>query len=171
VQWKVYFTWGCQQNFCGVFCFFLWNLVKFGRASAHKNLLRDYGYSEYRYSESRTLHATVNKLQSVIFTFFCEICARIPHKRFAHNATGRVARFVNTVTGKDLLSFRVPKTLSYFRNNAMVEFYILLAVHLGSILVLVNNQLDVQFFFRIYLFQFSTCFEHPCANHQENQLY
>jgi hypothetical protein len=36
---------------------------------------------------------------------------------------------------------------------------------------LVNNQLDVQFFFRIYLFQFSTCFEHPCAHHQENQLY
>jgi hypothetical protein len=27
----------------------------------------------------------------------------------------------------------------------------------------VNNQLDAQFFFRIYLFQFSTCFEHPCA--------
>jgi hypothetical protein len=26
-------------------------------------------------------------------------------------------------------------------------------------------------FFRIYLFQFSTCFEHPCAHHQENQLY
>ena len=23
----------------------------------------------------------------------------------------------------------------------------------------------------IYLFQFSTCFEHPCAHHQENQLY
>jgi len=26
-------------------------------------------------------------------------------------------------------------------------------------------------FFRIYLFQFSTCFEHPCAHHQENQLH
>jgi len=37
--------------------------------------------------------------------------------------------------------------------------------------ILVNNQLDVHFFFRIYLFQFSTCFEHPCAHHQENQLY
>jgi len=36
---------------------------------------------------------------------------------------------------------------------------------------LVNNQLDAQFFFLIYLFQFSTCFEHPCAHHQENQLY
>ena len=34
--------------------------------------------------------------------------------------------------------------------------------------VLVNNP---QFFFRIYLFQFSTCFAHPCAHHQGNQLY
>jgi hypothetical protein len=40
----------------------------------------------------------------------------------------------------------------------------------GSILV--NNQLDAQFFFFcIYLFQFSTCIEHPCARHQKNQLY
>ena len=49
------------------------------------------------------------------------------------------------------------------------ECYVLLTIHLGS--VLVNNQLDSQFFSRIYLFQFSTCFEHPCAHHQENKLY
>jgi len=49
------------------------------------------------------------------------------------------------------------------------QFYVLLTVHLGSNLV--NNQLDAQFFFRIYLFQLCTCFEHPCAHHQENQLY
>ena len=48
-------------------------------------------------------------------------------------------------------------------------FYVLLTVHLIS--VLVNNQLDPQFFFRIYLFQFSTCFEHHCVHHQENQSY
>jgi len=48
-------------------------------------------------------------------------------------------------------------------------FYVLLTVHLGS--VLANNHLDAQFFFRTYLFQFSACFEHPCAHHQENQLY
>ena len=42
-------------------------------------------------------------------------------------------------------------------------------MHLGS--VLVNNQLDTQFFFRIYLFKLSKCFEHNCAHHQENQLY
>jgi hypothetical protein len=42
-------------------------------------------------------------------------------------------------------------------------------LHLGS--VLVNKQLDTQFFFYMYLFQFSTCFEHHCAHHQENQLY
>jgi len=49
------------------------------------------------------------------------------------------------------------------------DFYVLLTVHLGSILV--NNQLNAQFFFYTYLLQFSTCFGHPCAHHQENQLY
>jgi hypothetical protein len=52
------------------------------------------------------------------------------------------------------------------------EFYVLLTVHLGAILV--NNQLDAQFFFfriYLYLFQFSTCFEHPCTHYQENHLY
>jgi hypothetical protein len=38
-------------------------------------------------------------------------------------------------------------------------------------IILVNKKLDAQLFFRIYLFQFSTRFEHPCANHQQNQLY
>ena len=54
-------------------------------------------------------------------------------------------------------------------NYAVVDFMFFFTVHLGSFLV--NNQLDAQFFFRIYLFQFSTCFDHPCAHHQENQLY
>jgi len=39
-------------------------------------------------------------------------------------------------------------------------------VHLG--IILVNDQLDAQFFFHIYLFQISTCFEHLWAHHQEN---
>jgi len=47
--------------------------------------------------------------------------------------------------------------------------YVLLTVHLAS--VLLNNQLDAQFLFRICLFQFSTCSEHPLAHHQENPLY
>ena len=34
-----------------------------------------------------------------------------------------------------------------------------------------NNQLDAQFFSHICLFQFSTCFEQPCAHHQESQFY
>ena len=42
-------------------------------------------------------------------------------------------------------------------------------MHLG--IFLVNNQRDPQFFFLICLFQFSTCFEQPCAHHQEIQLY
>jgi hypothetical protein len=46
-----------------------------------------------------------------------------------------------------------------------------LVTHKVSNSVLVNYQLDAQFSFRIYLFQFSTCFEHHCAHHQENQLY
>jgi hypothetical protein len=47
------------------------------------------------------------------------------------------------------------------------EFYILLTVHLGVILV--NNQLEA--LFSMYLFHFSTRFEQPSAQHQENQLY
>jgi len=46
------------------------------------------------------------------------------------------------------------------------EFYVLLTVHLG--IILVNDQLDTQFFSRVYLFLFSTCFGQPCAHHQEN---
>jgi len=34
-------------------------------------------------------------------------------------------------------------------------------------IILVNYNLQ-EFFFHIYLFQFSICFEHPCAHHQEN---
>jgi len=49
-------------------------------------------------------------------------------------------------------------------------FYVLLTVHLGSVLinvrVIVNDQLDPQFL--LCSFQISTCFEHPCAHHQEN---
>jgi len=39
-----------------------------------------------------------------------------------------------------------------------------------SLWFFVNDQLDAQFF-SVCLFQFSTCFEQPCAHHQENQLY
>jgi len=47
-----------------------------------------------------------------------------------------------------------------------LSFYVLLTVNL--IRIFVNNQIDAQFFF---LFQFSTCFDQPCAHHQESQLY
>ena len=46
-------------------------------------------------------------------------------------------------------------------------FYILLTVHLGTILV--NNQLDA-LFQCIYLFHLSTCFEQPSDHHQENRI-
>jgi hypothetical protein len=45
------------------------------------------------------------------------------------------------------------------------EFYVSLTVHLG--IILVEDQLDAQFFFLICLFEFSTCFEQPGAH----QLY
>jgi hypothetical protein len=48
-------------------------------------------------------------------------------------------------------------------------FYVLLTVHLG--IILVNDQLDAQFFFLICLFQSSSFFEQPRAHHQENQFY
>jgi hypothetical protein len=60
-----------------------------------------------------------------------------------------------------------PATLSYLRMLLPLKRNVKLKLS-----ILVNNQLDTQlFFFRIYLFQFSTCFEHPRAHHQENQLY
>jgi len=66
-----------------------------------------------------------------------------------------------------------PHSIGTFRCNCTFQnvmlCYVMLTVHLGS--VLVNSQLDTQFFFRIYLFQFCKCFEHPSALRQENQLY
>ena len=53
--------------------------------------------------------------------------------------------------------------------KTIIFFCVLLAVHLGT--VLVNNQLDSQFFFLICLFLFSACFEQSCGNHEESQLY
>jgi len=44
-----------------------------------------------------------------------------------------------------------------------------LTAHLG--IILFNDQLDAKFVFCICLFQFSTCFEHSSAHHQEIQLY
>jgi hypothetical protein len=46
------------------------------------------------------------------------------------------------------------------------KLYVLLTVHLG--IILVNDQRDAQFLFRICLFQISTCFERSCDHHQEN---
>jgi len=54
-------------------------------------------------------------------------------------------------------------------DDRMSFFYNLLTVRLSTILV--NNQLETQFFFLICLFQFSPCFEHSSAHHQESQLY
>ena len=50
----------------------------------------------------------------------------------------------------------------------VAEFYVLLTVHIGT--VLVNNQIDAQFYFLIRLFQFSLHVS-STAHHQESQLY
>jgi hypothetical protein len=67
-----------------------------------------------------------------------------------------------------VLKFKCKIPVTNFLINVS-GFDVLLTVQLAS--VPVNNQPDAQFFFYIYLFQFSTYFEHPCAHHQENQLY
>jgi hypothetical protein len=51
----------------------------------------------------------------------------------------------------------------------LITFLRFVDLHLDTILV--NDQLDAQFFFLICLFQSSTCFGQPRAHHQENQLY
>ena len=55
-----------------------------------------------------------------------------------------------------------------YKWHSVAVFHVLLTVHFG--IILVNNQLDAQFFF-IRSFQFSTRFEQPRAHHQENQFY
>ena len=50
----------------------------------------------------------------------------------------------------------------------LAEFYVLLTVHPGTILV--NNQLDAQFF-RLYLFLFSTYFGLPCLPAYHTVIY
>jgi len=60
------------------------------------------------------------------------------------------------------------KIINKFHQYILKSGYILLTVHLGTILV--NNQFDA-LFKCIYLFHFSTCFEQPSAHHQENQLH
>jgi hypothetical protein len=55
-----------------------------------------------------------------------------------------------------------------YLDSLLVEFYVLWVVHLGKILV--NDQLEAQFFFLVCLFQLSTFFEQPRAHHQENQF-
>jgi hypothetical protein len=63
----------------------------------------------------------------------------------------------------------VPVPAEFMQPSFFYVFYVLLTVHLG--IILVNDQFDTQFFFLMCLFQFSMCFEQPCAHHQENQLY
>ena len=59
---------------------------------------------------------------------------------------------------------------SWILMRGIAECYVLLSVLL--IAILVNNQLDAQFFFSyICLFHLSTCFEQPSAHHQDSQLY
>ena len=64
-----------------------------------------------------------------------------------------------------------PRTHSLGDRAAIIHnFYALLTLHLSTILV--NDQIDVQFFyFMIHLLQSSTCFEQRRAHHHEIKLY
>ena len=50
-------------------------------------------------------------------------------------------------------------------SDLILIFYVLLTV--PPVMILVNNQLDAQFFL-VCLFLFSSCFGKPCAHHEEN---
>jgi hypothetical protein len=65
--------------------------------------------------------------------------------------------------GSEMLYRDISENVPLLNNEG--NFYILLTVQLGQILV--NEQLDAQFFF-IHLLQISTCFERSCAHRQEN---
>jgi len=87
---------------------------------------------------------------------------------------------INTWSAKFHEPFRLPHVLEFLYYAAFQEhtlcictwlndvlfFYVLLTVHLS--IILLNDQLDARFFFRICLFQISACFEHSRAHHQEN---
>ena len=97
-----------------------------------------------------------------VIQFFVQICVMFGGiylcKEFFHSWMTKEVRSITMNTHK----FVINKECS---RNA--NFYVLLTVRLGSILV--NNKLETQFFFfRIYLFQFSTCFEHTCDHHKKN---
>ena len=72
-------------------------------------------------------------------------------------------------TGTNLnMQNRAQSTNQSIRNR-LVNCMFCWSLHLG--IILVNDQLDAQFFFRICLFQISACFEHSCDHHLENQFY
>ena len=99
-----------------------------------------------------------------------------------HPTTGRyvssviIDRVVTQTNTRSVKDFTVMWSRTQFfwdtvsRISRLLKIKALCSFEMSRVL-LVNNQLDAQFFFRIYLFKFSTCFEHPCAHHQENQLY
>ena len=67
-------------------------------------------------------------------------------------------------------SHKVSSLLGYYAMLTGKKFDILLTVHLS--IILVNAQLDAQFFYFIILsLQSSTCFEQRRAHHQEIKLY
>jgi hypothetical protein len=66
------------------------------------------------------------------------------------------------------LQIIIPSHLSMKDQISLDEFYVLLTVHLG--IILVNNQLDAQFLFLCVYFNSLHVLEQPRAHH-ENQLH
>jgi len=85
--------------------------------------------------------------------------------------SGLVTPLVHSVQSEKFTSSLITSGMLRIIRKSVVIGVFRDVIHIIYHGVLVNNQLDAQFFFRVYLFQFSTSFQHPCAHHQENQLY
>jgi hypothetical protein len=122
------------RGYCGA----PWRLV--ATRSGVRRLLRIYHPSRYKIPST----VFVNFL-FVNFLFGSSFCARHLTKSaiFIWNNLRRGKWLLNTGTG----------SLWLFSENSLEE-------NNFTSVVLVNDQLDAQFFFLICLFQFSTCFEH-----------
>jgi hypothetical protein len=118
-------------------------------------------------ARSREVYLTTHNTQKR------QACSQLYSKpQFQQTSEGRPTPYIgppprplgSAVCTVQLLNFLVHKHW----DSICTKFYILLAVHLVMIL---GKWPIWRTVFSMYLFQFSTCFEQPRANHQENQLY
>jgi len=98
---------------------------------------------------------------------FCNLRQSFVSDRQSDIKTRTHIQFVDTIT------HHITSSPGFGSWPIHVDFVVKNIVALGQVyllVILINNQLGANFFY-IYLFRFSTCFEKPCAHHQESQLY